>query len=366
MIDAVFAIDEMRTYDSDLSINLSRSFAKNQCVSLFGQRAQCSADLALLSKLYTDSRLETLRVLYLGESGKIVSLFGLSTRIASCAASFDTDNLRATVRKRSEQAKRLGAISCFLIHERPSGIPRPSAMDTALSRSFNNSISGLKFQGHVVLGAKEFSLCAEDGSTSRFSNYLDRAQRFSGEEWRNLRILSAFDAVKMTLRMRSDTSSVTLITLGPSQVVSGISSLPEGAASGTSEELEKMLQASTLEPVASCKIVAVCREQSQMIKLKKWLSEAIYISYSGRLTRLPCEKSLSLPLYSGKSRHAYSTNEALPSQLPPLPAPLPESTGFMSSLFPVATQGKAFVSSMTRKPARGLPYSKSESKSKAA
>ncbi len=122
------------------------------------ERIQCPADAEQwIRPVLGPRRREHLYALYLSVSGRPLALEGLSTG--------SVDRTLVDPREVFRPALLLGARSIVLAHNHPSGDPRPSPEDRAVTRRVGElgHALGVQLADHLILGSQGFSSMAELG-----------------------------------------------------------------------------------------------------------------------------------------------------------------------------------------------------------
>jgi hypothetical protein len=124
-------------------------------VDLRGQVVRTHGDLAQLAQIFRDPRLETLRVIYL-RGRQILDHEGFSLRLPAVASMFLHGSMARDLAAMRVRMARLGADGYYLLHNHPSGVPRPSAEDRSLTRDVAARVPGLR--GHVIIDHGTYAL----------------------------------------------------------------------------------------------------------------------------------------------------------------------------------------------------------------
>jgi proteasome lid subunit RPN8/RPN11 len=141
---------------------MAGDFAKNGTSSILGKKVHSAADLAAVSQVLRDPRLETFRYVFV-KDGVVVSTTAISSRLPSSTAAISGKTPRE--REAFLSAIKMRAVDAdqvYLLHNHPSGNPQPSDADIATTQALANEIGNLA--GHVVIDTNKYSVIANDGT----------------------------------------------------------------------------------------------------------------------------------------------------------------------------------------------------------
>lgn len=228
---AAQALRVLRRSGSLLARALSGGLAERQRVNLVGQVASAPEDLATLAQVYRDPRFETFRVFFTDTGGKIVSQFGLTSRLPGSAAAAVGDDLQEYFGKLGATAKKAGATGFYMLHNHPSGNATPSRADEKVSRLYSNRMSGLDFKGHVVIDTDEFAVIDGSGEWEKKRKNFGAVKPYaSADQFAGELLLSSAAVMQMAKRLQVDDDAITLIVLDARFEVRGVSTVPAALA----------------------------------------------------------------------------------------------------------------------------------------
>lgn len=229
---AVAAVDDLRRTETLLGLALSSDYAARQRATLVGQKVSSAEDLATLAQVYRDPRFETFRVVFVNDSGNVVSQVGLTSRLPASTQAImgnDADSYLASI---SATARNRGATGYYLLHNHPSGEPAPSRADIRLTQHFADTIKDLEFKSHVVIDTNKYTTIGKTGLTDFFYKNFGQPEPFTAQEWADVKISGPADVMSMTKRLEVDRDSVTLIHTDSQFKVKAISTIPVKVAIG--------------------------------------------------------------------------------------------------------------------------------------
>ena len=143
-----------------LALGIRADLVKQGRVDLRGRMVKSDRDLAELAQVYRDPRYETFRIFYVDDAGAILAHEGITSRLPGSASAFVTrggreTNLARTFHEMQRRMDRLGATGYWLLHNHPSGDPKPSKPDVTLTRTFDEIMPG--FRGGIVIDSGKYA-----------------------------------------------------------------------------------------------------------------------------------------------------------------------------------------------------------------
>lgn len=151
-----------------LALGIDKDFKSKGGTSLVGQKIHSPNDLAFLSQIYRDPRVETLRAFFL-KQGVVVGQTAYTSRLPGSVylnGSF--------IHEIEEDKKTFDADSFYLMHNHPSGTPTPSRSDLNMSTEVYLKTDG--YLGQVVINSSEYSFIDVQGDVSQHK--LSNIDRF--------------------------------------------------------------------------------------------------------------------------------------------------------------------------------------------
>lgn len=149
-----------RRGQSSANRGISGEIEERGQVSLIGRRVKDTQNLAELLQVYRNPIFETARGFYL-KDGYIIASEAVSSRLPGIAY-WQTESGRPFSAHVNEKAERLGADSFYMVHNHPTGDPKPSMQDIFTTKIQAELIKS--FAGHIVLDHTKYSLIDEKGS----------------------------------------------------------------------------------------------------------------------------------------------------------------------------------------------------------
>ena len=137
---------------STLANGLAKGFIDQSHVKLIGQKIKSAEDLAILGQVYRNPSFETFRLFY--TKGKaIVGQTGITSRVPN---QVQVGDISAEIVRDMD---RLGADGWWLLHNHPSGVPKPSKNDIQFTRNMiERTGKAESFRGHVVIDHDKYGL----------------------------------------------------------------------------------------------------------------------------------------------------------------------------------------------------------------
>ncbi|KJS23153.1 MAG: hypothetical protein VR72_03025 [Clostridiaceae bacterium BRH_c20a] len=142
-----------------VGLSFSQDLINTGKVNLTGYKFNDTKDLAVISQAFRDPRLETLRFYYT-RGNEIVGTEAISSRLPNASAAFidDFDNY---LRKSQEKMGRLKADGYYLLHNHPTGNPKPSEADISMTQHYAQKLQG--FKGHIIINSNKYSAISWNG-----------------------------------------------------------------------------------------------------------------------------------------------------------------------------------------------------------
>lgn len=141
-----------------LASELSAHLLDRGYVDLRGSVVSGPKDIAVISQIFRDQRVETLRIFYL-KNGVVVGHEDLSSRMPGFVRFFPKNRLHQEIFKIKQRIARLGADSFYFLHNHPSGHVEPSQEDIDFTSSLASKLEtgDVSFGGHVIIDHKKYS-----------------------------------------------------------------------------------------------------------------------------------------------------------------------------------------------------------------
>lgn len=151
-----------------LGASIAKDFTESKITSLIGKRISNSRELAVLGQIFRNPAFETFRV-FMMRGSTIVGETAVSSRLpgtsAIAAGRYEGGDFIKGIKALAEQMKALNADGYYLLHNHPSGNPKPSKADIAATETFGSNMDGLKgFRGHIVIDQTQFGVIAHAGN----------------------------------------------------------------------------------------------------------------------------------------------------------------------------------------------------------
>lgn len=153
-----------RGRDPVRALGIASEIERAGSLALVGRRVTAPSELAELAQIYRDPRYETLRVFFV-KGNEIVHATGVSMRATSeaplLAGGGTTEEFAAWVK---ETIASSGADGYYMLHNHPSGEPKPSRPDVAVTVNAARLAPG--FRGHVIINSNKYGTINESGGTT--------------------------------------------------------------------------------------------------------------------------------------------------------------------------------------------------------
>lgn len=138
----------------DAGTPINRAYKENRKrqrrIEFTGQSVTSPQRLAELFQVYRNPQVETFHVVYLNGYGEILAHNAISSGVAGTTASVNKANYWREKYLINQRIERLGAEKVYILHNHPSGNPKPSAEDVVVTNQYLQMI-GDKFAGHVII-----------------------------------------------------------------------------------------------------------------------------------------------------------------------------------------------------------------------
>ena len=166
-----------------LGLGITPELVQKRRIDLRGQTVETPAELAELAQVYRDPRFETFRIFYVDDAGAILAHEGITSRLPGSAAAFlgrDQTGVRGLPEMR-RRMERLKATGYWLLHNHPSGQPRPSEADVQSTAEFASAVPGLR--GHVVIDSGSYAVMEPRPTTGMRLYAPNQARAVRGENF---------------------------------------------------------------------------------------------------------------------------------------------------------------------------------------
>ena len=144
-----------------VGLSFSKDLIDKGKVNLTGHKIGNTDDLAVISQVFRDPRFETFRVIYT-KGDQIVGTDAISSRIPSASVAF-LDSKPKYLNRTKIRMKRLGADGYYLLHNHPTGYPKPSPEDVKVTGVYAQELPG--FKEHIIINSNKYSKIFADNST---------------------------------------------------------------------------------------------------------------------------------------------------------------------------------------------------------
>ena len=290
---AVAGVIDIESAGTSLSRALTREFAARQRVSLVGKNVSSAADLALLAQVYRDTRFETFRLVFVDDIGGIVSQLGMTCRLPAAVTTIIGDDDDIYFSGVAEKAKQHGATGYYMLHNHPSGDPKPSVRDVYVTKQYQSQFEsrGLVFHQHVVIDTNKFSVIKKDGNWEMHEREFGQPKPYECGEWEGVRLSSPAKLMEVAKRLEVDRDAVTLIVTNRSYDVHGITCVPAASISMDVEQNQRLLAKAALAQMG-CNVFAVGRNKDVLMRLR--VTDAALIQRNGEVISLGDEGVISI------------------------------------------------------------------------
>jgi DNA repair protein RadC len=142
---------------SRYAYSIKTSRVKEPDFPYFGQQLSCTTDLLNFARSLQDSDIEKMLVLFLDGQNQIMGIH-ITSGTVNQAFVYPREIIR--------QALLVGSTAVILIHNHPSGVPRPSDADIRLTKTMTETAKQLDIliHDHIVIGtAERFFSFREEG-----------------------------------------------------------------------------------------------------------------------------------------------------------------------------------------------------------
>lgn len=289
--EAVSAVYDLRSTETILAQALSSDYAARQRTSLVGQKVSSAEDLAVLAQLYRDPRFETFRVVFVNDSGNVVSQVGLTSRLPASTQAIMGDDMGAYLKELAATARNHGATRYYLLHNHPSGLAAPSSADISLTIAFVEEMpQEMEMAEHVVIDTNEYTTIDWMGGTKTFKKDFGQPAPYRAQEWADVKIEGPADVMALAKRLQVDDGAVTLVHTDNQYKVKSISTIPADAL--MSGSAEKHVTKASLR-ARGAQVFAVGRNASALRKLTGLVVDAIWVEDGGRVSSLRSTGTIS-------------------------------------------------------------------------
>lgn len=285
---AVDAIRNMRATNTNLGRKYSREFAAKQRINLVGHTLTSTADLAVAAQVYRDPRFETLRTLFLDKDNKVVGQLGLTARLPAAAAALIGTDMDAYLLEVGKQARKLGAVSLYMLHNHPSQQSMPSSADTSLTIKYATSLrtapkdSRLKFLGHVVIDKNNWSEINAQGEVQRHEQELGAMDFTRRGGVAGTLIQGPRDVVGLLKHYQgNDPNAVVLIHVTQRHVVQSVTEIDSRDLKDRPEDNRKLLLRHALTE-GGARIFAISRNRDALKSLGTLVVDGIWVQDNGQ------------------------------------------------------------------------------------
>lgn len=145
---------------------LANKFRQDKKLTLKGETINNAADLAIAAQIYRDERVETFRVVWVKDN-QVAHEEGYSSRLPNATGISKDNDLAKFASWVNSTTSRLSADKVYIMHNHPSGNPRPSAEDRTLTATLGSGKNPKrlvsKFAAHVVINDKTYAVIDSRG-----------------------------------------------------------------------------------------------------------------------------------------------------------------------------------------------------------
>jgi DNA repair protein RadC len=140
----------------------NRQLINKGIVNLKGQVVRTPAEVAAIAQVFRDPRFETFRIIYLkGET--IVGHEGFTSRVPNMTLTTNAKNEFDLSQGIKETMKKMDADGYYMLHNHPSGEPKPSKADYITTKLYKDNIPG--YLGHIIINSNKFAYIYEPGNS---------------------------------------------------------------------------------------------------------------------------------------------------------------------------------------------------------
>ena len=283
---AVSGVDDLRSTENVLALALSRDYAARQRVNLVGQKVGSAEDLAILAQVYRDPRFETFRLVFVNDSGAVVSQIGLTSRLPASAVGIVGNDIGAYMKAISTTARNHGATGFYMLHNHPSGMAEASHADKRMTREFAMQLdrNGLDFKSHVVIDTNEYSTISRHGISEKFQKDFGQPAVYRNAEWENAKVVSPDALMTYAKRVQAERDAITLIHTDSQFNVKAISTIPVSAVSNKASARRNIIKASL--KTQGSQVFAVSRNHDALMKIGAIVQDGVHIDEKGNVKSL--------------------------------------------------------------------------------
>ena len=142
-----------------LAVGFKEDLIKDGRTSLIGKTVESADDLATIAQVFRNPRFETFRMFFVNDNGEVVYQTGVASGLVSQTSVLGA-NPYSFLTKLARDAKRVGAVAYYGLHNHPSGNPEPSAEDyragSMLSTFFNER--NIIRKGDVIINSNKYAV----------------------------------------------------------------------------------------------------------------------------------------------------------------------------------------------------------------
>ncbi len=139
-----------------------REIEDTGAVQLVGLRVESMEDLAVLSQAVRNPKYETFRYIMV-KDGVIVGHDVVTSRLPGRTVAYVQDDISEAAKHYNDRMDALGADTLYVVHNHPTGDPKPSQTDKDTTRKLSDLIPRLK--GHVVINSGKYAVIEPYGSS---------------------------------------------------------------------------------------------------------------------------------------------------------------------------------------------------------
>jgi len=281
--DAVSTVDDLQSTNTPLALALSKDYAARQRVSLVGQTISNHEDLAVLSQVYRHPNFETVRMFFVNDAGEVVSQIGVSSRLPGSSSMIIGDSGQKYVERLQAAAKQAGATGVWMLHNHPSGNPKPSNADISLTKTIAKSLKEVPLKGHIVIDTNKYSVINPDGSKVTLSKDMSQEDlvKYDPRTYEEI-----FEPISIAKKVDENPESMVIVILNQARKVTGISTVDNAFFKGkTTAQIRRALYKLTLAKSGS-RIMVASRDLDALIKVGTLAEDGVYIEPNGQYKTL--------------------------------------------------------------------------------
>lgn len=158
-----------------IGASLVRRYVEEGGIKFIGERVECPAKLAALMQEYRNPLFETLRLVYMKDE-YIMAVEGFSNHLPDLVVlPFKDTEAADHVKARMDS---LDADGYYMLHNHPSGDPKPSLADRHLTYTLAKQTDG--FLGHIVTDHVRYALIDADAEYKLLQLNVSKKDQFLG------------------------------------------------------------------------------------------------------------------------------------------------------------------------------------------